>query len=41
MIGKGMPGHTKGKKHYTNGVINVFAYECPEGFREGWIKKNG
>lgn len=33
---KGLPGHTKGKKRYTNGIIRVYAFECPEGFREGW-----
>ena len=33
---KGMPGHTKGKKRYTNGKIRIYAFECPEGFWEGW-----
>ena len=33
---KGMPGHTKGKKRYTNGKVRIYAFECPEGFWEGW-----
>lgn len=27
----------KGKKGFNNGKINIFAKECPEGFKEGWI----
>ena len=33
---KGMPGHTKGKKRYTNGKVRIYAFECPDGFWEGW-----
>ena len=29
----------KGLKLYTNGVINVFAKECPEGFYPGRIPR--
>ena len=28
----------KGKKGFNNGKINIFANECPEGFKEGWIQ---
>lgn len=27
---------TEGKKHYTNGEINVYAFECPDGFTDGF-----
>ena len=33
---KGMPGFTKGKKRYTNGKVRIYAFECPEGYWEGW-----
>lgn len=36
---KGIPGPTKGKHRYTNGIINVYEFECPEGFWKGWVKK--
>lgn len=29
----GHKSHVLGKKKYTNGIINVYAFECPEGFR--------
>lgn len=29
----------KGKHKYNNGIINIYAYECPEGFYPGFIKK--
>ena len=30
---------SKGKHFYTNGVINVFRYTCPEGFVPGRLLK--
>ena len=27
----------KGRKKFNDGKINIFAKECPEGFKEGWI----
>ena len=27
-----------GKRRYNNGIVNTYAYECPEGFVPGWIK---
>lgn len=39
MYGKKRPGGTHlGKKAYNNGVRNIFAFECPEGFVEGFIR---
>ena len=35
---RGGKGTNAGKHSYTNGVINVFAYECPEGFWPGRLK---
>jgi hypothetical protein len=29
---------TKGMHGFNNGKINIFANECPEGFKEGWIQ---
>ena len=29
----------KGRKAYNNGEKNIFAFECPEGFKPGLIKK--
>ena len=31
----------KGKKWYNNGKVNKFAYECPEGFSVGMLKRTG
>lgn len=31
----------KGKKWFTNGIIDTLSYECPEDFREGRSKKKG
>lgn len=32
-------GYIKGKHHYNNGEIEVLAFECPEGFVKGVLKK--
>lgn len=37
---KGLPAHNKGKNGYTNGIKNVYAFECPEGFWPGITKRN-
>lgn len=34
---KGKPGCNKGRKFFNNGVKNVMAYECPEGYVPGRI----
>ena len=39
---KGKPKHrckpacNKGMHRYTNGIVKIYAFECPEGFRKGW-----
>lgn len=35
--GKNNPAY--GKRFYNNGSIQVLAYECPEGFVKGMLKK--
>lgn len=37
---KGQKAHNLGKKCFNNGVYNVYAYECPEGFVPGQLKKH-
>jgi len=34
------PNINSGKMWFTNGVVNKFAYECPDGFHRGRIIKN-
>ena len=29
----------RGKKHWNNGIIDVFSVECPEGFVRGKLHK--
>lgn len=36
--GKNNPAY--GKHFYNNGIVQVLAYECPEGFTKGMLKKN-
>ena len=31
--------NVKGKRRFNNGAINVMAFECPEGFVPGMLKK--
>lgn len=38
MIGKNVGKHV-GEKWFNNGVIEVRAYECPDGFEKGRLKK--
>ena len=37
---KKIADNKRGKHFYTNGVVNIFDYECPEGFRKGMIYYN-
>lgn len=40
-FGERISNTTKGKKGYTNGVVNIWVMkdeEAPEGFRKGWVK---
>lgn len=32
------PGN-KGKRAYTNGNINIYANDCPDGFYPGWTRR--
>lgn len=34
---KGKPSCNKGKHWYNNGIINIMAFDCPEGFTKGHI----
>ena len=36
---KGKPSNTKGKKWFNDGTKNVMAFECPEGFVPGRLKR--
>ena len=37
---KGQKAHNSGKKCFNNGIYNIYAYECPEGFVPGQLKKH-
>ena len=37
---KGKTSCNKGKHWYNNGIINIMAFECPEGFTKGHIVSN-
>lgn len=37
---KGKTGCNKGRHWYNNGVINIMAFECPDGFVKGHIVSN-
>jgi group I intron endonuclease len=37
---KGKNNWSKGRKCYTNGIENIYAFECPEGFHKGRVFKN-
>lgn len=37
--GKGKNNWSKGRKCYTNGIENIYAFECPEGFHKGRVFK--
>ena len=37
---KGHPSWSKDKHYYNNGIIQVFDFECPEGFIKGRLKRN-
>lgn len=37
---KKIADNKRGKHFYTNGVVNIFDYECPEGFHKGMIYYN-
>lgn len=36
---KGQPSPTKGKLWFTDGVHNIMAYECPDGFKPGMTRR--
>jgi hypothetical protein len=36
---KGKPGSAKGKHWYNNGISETYAFECPDGFVKGRLKK--
>lgn len=38
-LSKSMTGKAKGKSWFNNGIIATMAYECPEGFVPGYLKK--
>lgn len=35
---KGRPGVCRGRHWFTNGIINIRALECPEGFKPGKVQ---